>query len=162
MRGALVIGVGCAALVAGCGPSDPLQDVRGSLEAAEPTDGGIVRLSRDAAVVEATRRLFTAHCAMCHAVSGTGLVGPNLTDDAYLAIERPVDFYETIAYGRHAEGMPAWNTKLDEAEMLALAAYAAALRGSAPEGEGKDPEGEPAPPWETFLNGERSDAGGIE
>jgi len=151
MRGAVfvIIVAGC---VAGCGPSDPLEGVRGALEAAEPTDARVVELSRDAAVTAAARGLFTRHCAMCHAVSGTGLVGPNLTDDAYLAIDRPMDFYETIAYGRHAEGMPAWNTKLDGAEMLALAAYAASLRGSAPEGEGKAPEGEVAPAWETFLS----------
>ncbi len=148
MRRVAFIAAAVIALV-GCGPSDPIADVRAEIEAMEPSDEAVVRLSRRAEVVDAAGALFRQNCATCHNASGAGLTGPNLTDEVYLDIDRPLDLYEVITYGRHAKGMPAWDRSLDEAERLALAAYAAALRGT--DQRGRAPEGEEIPPWETFL-----------
>jgi mono/diheme cytochrome c family protein len=149
MRRALLI-LGIGAVLVGCGPSDPLAGYRDEIEPLAASDETVVLLSRRAEIMDAASELFITNCAACHNAKGTGLTGPNLTDDAYLDIESPVDLYWVITDGRHAKGMPAWDRSLDDAERLALAAYTAELRGSA-EG-GKKPEGEIIPAWETFLS----------
>jgi mono/diheme cytochrome c family protein len=141
--------LGIAITLSGCGPSDPLAGVRTEIESMEPSDEAVVRLSRRAEVVDAAGVLFRQNCATCHNARGTGLTGPSLTDDFYLDIDRPLDLYGVITDGRHAKGMPAWDRSLDEAERLALAAYAAALRGT--DESGRAPEGEKIPPWASFL-----------
>jgi len=147
----VIIVAGASAMLAGCGPSDPLADHRAEIEGLEVSDEAVVLLSRREEIMRASSELFVTNCAACHNAAGTGLTGPNLTDDAYLDIETPVDLYWVITDGRHAKGMPAWDRSLDDAERLALAAYAAALRGSDGRG-GKKPEGEVIPEWETFLS----------
>ncbi len=137
-------------VLAGCGgEDDPLRDHRARLDAIEPSDRAIIDLARDDRTPALARGLFNAHCAVCHSVKGTGINGPNLTDDAYLNVKRPSDFFDVISYGRHAKGMPAWETKLGRAERLLLAAYAASLRGTSD--GGRAPEGEQLPAWDTFL-----------
>lgn len=138
-------------MMIGCGPSDPLAAHRVKLDGGDPSDAAIVALSQDAALMAATEGLFRSNCAACHTLSGSGLIGPNLTDEVYLGIRRPLDLFRVISDGRHAKGMPAWESKLDPGERLALAAYTAQLRGRG-DGSGKAPQGDPVPPWETFLS----------
>lgn len=135
----------------GCGERpDPIADFRAELDAVEVSDTGVLALAERADVMSATRGLFVEHCASCHTASGVGLIGPNLADDFYLNVRRPQDIFDVISYGRHAKGMPAWEDKLDPAERLVLAAYAASLRGTSE--SGKKPEGDELPAWETFLS----------
>ncbi len=93
---------------------------------------------------------FRALCASCHAASGSGLIGPSLTDDVYLNVRKPQDLFDVITHGRHAKGMPEWGTKIERSKRLLLAAYSASLRGT--DDSGRVPEGKPIPAWETFLS----------
>lgn len=139
-----------ACFLVGCGGEvDPLRDDRARLDAIEPSDAAILALARDDRTPALARGLFSAHCAVCHSVKGTGINGPNLTDDAYLNVESPSDFFDVISYGRHAKGMPAWEDTLGRAERVLLAAYAASLRGASD--GGRAPEGDVLPPWDAFL-----------
>lgn len=43
--------------------------------------------------------------------------------------------------------MPAWKTRLHPNEVVLVASYLVSLRGSMPEGGGKDSEGNKVAPW---------------
>jgi len=151
MRAATPIILLTACLLPGCGgEADPLRGDRAELDSMATDSASVLALSERGDLMKAGQKLFRASCAECHGVTGTGLIGPNLTDDAYLNIRNPGEFFDVISYGRHAKGMPAWEDELGRAERLVLAAYAASLRGSA--GGGKKAEGEELPAWETFLS----------
>lgn len=97
--------------------------------------------------------VYKTHCQSCHAPNGNGLVGPNLTDDHYKAVETLGDLVTVIADGAANGAMPAWRTRLHPNELVLSAAYVASLRGQnlpgqrSPEG----PEGKEIPPWPTEV-----------
>lgn len=149
--GLTLLAVGVAACLCSCGkPPSPLAPYETELSGLTPDSATVLALSARPDLMDAAGRVFRATCASCHTAAGTGLVGPNLTDDAYLNVRTPADFYEVISDGRHAKGMPAWDRSFSAGSRLALAAYVASLRGSAP-GKGKEPEGEVIPPWNEAL-----------
>jgi cytochrome c oxidase cbb3-type subunit 3 len=137
-------------VVAGCGKPDPLSAYRAELGAIDVSDRAIVELSRREDLMPIAGEFFRALCASCHAASGSGLIGPSLTDDVYINIARPQDLFDVITHGRHAKGMPEWGTKIERSKRLLLAAYAASLRNT--NQDGKAPQGEPIPAWETFRS----------
>ena len=90
--------------------------------------------------------LFNANCATCHARNGSGLSGPNLTDERYLIIEKLTDIPALLVKGSVAAGMPSWKDRLTKNEMVLVSAYVASLRGQ--NLEGKEAEGTAIPSWE--------------
>ena len=54
------------------------------------------------------RRSSRRYCASCHGPDGGGVIGPNLTDDAWMHGGTPEAIYTTIAEGVLAKGMPPW------------------------------------------------------
>ena len=94
-------------------------------------------------IAEAT---FRGNCASCHAAHGGGLVGPNLTDDAWKNIRDITGIYDVIAKGAGNGAMPAWERQFQPSEIVLMSAYIASLRGSNPSGA-KGPEGEVIAPW---------------
>ncbi|MBU1287748.1 MAG: cytochrome-c oxidase, cbb3-type subunit III [Alphaproteobacteria bacterium] len=75
--------------------------------------------------------LFAAQCASCHGVDAKGsrLVGaPNLTDAEWLFGGEPADIRATITNARNAH-MPAWQGRLDDPTIKALAVYVHSLGG---------------------------------
>jgi cytochrome c oxidase cbb3-type subunit 3 len=85
--------------------------------------------------------VYQQNCATCHGAEGQGLIGPNLTDNAWLQGGKPVDIHKTIAQGSVAKGMPAWERTLGVERVRAVTAYVLTFKGrNVP---GKPPQGEP-------------------
>lgn len=78
------------------------------------------------------QRVWAARCAACHGADGGGLIGPNLTDDAWLHGETIGDIYATVNNGILAKGMPAWGKLLKPDEMEHVVAYVWTLQGTSP------------------------------
>ena len=75
--------------------------------------------------------VFAQQCAVCHGPDGKGnrnLGAPNLTDPDWLFGGEPRDIEQTIYNARNAH-MPAWQGRLDDATIKALAVYVHSLGG---------------------------------
>lgn len=112
----------------------------------KPTEATILKLMGDPKMMQAASGLFTSNCAVCHARDGGGGTGPNLTDNSYINIKSINDFFPLISNGVVPKGMPAWNKRFGEAQLVLLSAYAAHLRGTAP-ATPKAPQGDQVAPW---------------
>jgi cytochrome c oxidase cbb3-type subunit 3 len=100
------------------------------------------QLMADAALMKDTQALFGLRCAPCHGDRGQGVIGPNLTDNAWIHGHGSLtDIYGVIDQGVLAKGMPAWGKQLSAIEVRKLAAFIGTQRGKAL--PGKAPEGEP-------------------
>ena len=104
------------------------------------TDDALLALSRDPATVQVGRGVFTQTCVACHAATGGGGIGPNLTDSAWLHGSRPTRILATINEGVLTKGMPAWGPQLGLERVQAVAAYVLTLRDTNVPG-GKAPQG---------------------
>lgn len=112
----------------------------------KPTQETILALTVDPKMMQAASGLFTSNCAVCHARDGGGGTGPNLTDNSYLNIKTIDDIFPVVSNGVVAKGMPAWNKRFGEAQLVLLSAYVAHLRGTSP-ATPKAPQGEEIAPW---------------
>jgi len=108
-------------------------------EILEPTDihavaNYVMSLSGDAqdpSVLEAGATVFMDNCSACHAEDGTGdrfQGAPNLTDAIWLYGNGYDNIVKQISVARNGV-MPNWNTRLDEAEIRAVATYVHSLGG---------------------------------
>jgi len=88
--------------------------------------------SKDPAVVEQGRQMFSRLCAPCHRADGGGLVGPNLCDDYWIHGSNFSDNVRTIWNGVPAKGMITWKNSLKPAEVYTVASYIYTLRGTHP------------------------------
>lgn len=117
-----------------------------ALQAAQPPAGPtaeqLAALVNDAGIVATGKQVFAQNCAACHRADGGGLIGPNLTDDAWIHGGALPAVHKTIAEGVLAKGMPAWGKVLRPEQVNAVTAYVATLRGSNPPNP-KPPEGTP-------------------
>ncbi|OED50408.1 cytochrome-c oxidase, cbb3-type subunit III [Rhodobacteraceae bacterium (ex Bugula neritina AB1)] len=87
--------------------------------------------AQDASQVEAGSVVFADNCASCHADDGTGdrLQGaPDLADAIWLYGGDYATLTETVTNSRYGV-MPAWNTRLTEAEIRAVSSYVHQLGG---------------------------------
>ncbi|MEM7754955.1 MAG: cbb3-type cytochrome c oxidase N-terminal domain-containing protein [Planctomycetota bacterium] len=94
--------------------------------------------------------IFAGSCAICHNADGSGLVGPNLTDDLYKNIASLMDIADLVSEGTESGSMPAQKNLLNPNEIALVTAYVASLRGQdLPTGETVLPEylGTPIDPW---------------
>lgn len=86
--------------------------------------------------------IFQMRCTQCHAAEGQGLIGPNLTDNAWIHGNGSLmDVYKTVSEGVAAKGMPAWGLQLRPDELRQVVAFVGSLRGK--NVPGKAPEGTP-------------------
>jgi cytochrome c oxidase cbb3-type subunit 3 len=113
----------------------------------QPARDVILKYARDDKWLKVGKTTFDANCVSCHGRKAEGLVGPNLTDDFWKNVKQPEDIATVIAGGAAGGAMPAWKTRLHPNEVVLLASYLVSLRGSLPEGGGKDPEGKKVAPW---------------
>lgn len=104
-------------------------------------DNFLVMMSQTASKVAEGRDLFLKHCVACHLDKGQGMVGPNLTDDAWIHGCAPLAMLKTVADGVPAKGMPAWQNQLGPSRVQAVVAYTLTLKGT--NVPGKAPEGQP-------------------
>lgn len=114
----------------------------GALKADAPT---IFRLAKDDDSLKSGAAIFATNCVSCHNRDGSGLIGPNLTDDAYINVENLVDIADVVAKGRKNGAMPAWANRLTPNEVVQVSAFVASLRGK--NLPGRPAEGKTIAPW---------------
>jgi len=109
---------------------------------AEPvSEESLGKLMADAGLMKDAQAAFALRCAPCHGDRAQGLIGPNLTDNAWIHGQGKLsDIYTVVDQGVLAKGMPAWGKQLSPIEVRKLAAYVGTQRGKAVPG-GKAPEG---------------------
>lgn len=79
--------------------------------------------SKDPVALQDGRRLFDWYnCSGCHGGHAGGGMGPSLRDPVWLYGDRDDQIFDSIAQGR-SNGMPAWGTKIPEAQIWELVAY---------------------------------------
>ncbi len=76
--------------------------------------------------------VFLTNCQSCHGPDGSGVVGPNLTDDYYKNVKKITDIAKVIKNGAAGGSMPAWKTRLHPNEIVLMSAFVAKLRGKKP------------------------------
>jgi cytochrome c oxidase cbb3-type subunit 3 len=106
-------------------------------------DAALAALSKDPAAVERGRAVYAQTCLACHGPDGQGVVGPNLTDDAWIHGDRPTEVYAAVNVGVLAFGMPAWGPSLGPDKTRDVTAFVLTLKGK--NLPGKAPQG-PRPP----------------
>lgn len=96
----------------------------------------------DASAIAKGKEVYTARCAPCHGVTGGGVIGPNLTDDAWIHGGSLVQIKTVIENGVTEKGMLAWKSMLSQDDIRALVVYIRSIKGTNPAG-GKAAEGTP-------------------
>lgn len=85
----------------------------------------------DRAAVDRAAPIFATQCVSCHGADGKGnrqLGAPNLTDHEWVFGGDPRDIRQSIYSARNAH-MPAWQGRLDDPTIKALAVYVHSLGG---------------------------------
>jgi cytochrome c oxidase cbb3-type subunit 3 len=106
----------------------------------------VVRMMNEPQWLLVGASVFKAQCVSCHGSDGSGLVGPNLTDQFYKNVKAVEDLPKVIADGAANGAMPAWKTRLHPNEVILVSSYVASLRGQNLPGR-RGTEGEQIPPW---------------
>jgi cytochrome c oxidase cbb3-type subunit III len=112
----------------------------------KPDEATLLRYMGDEKWKTVGEMVFKAQCVSCHGPDGSGLIGPNMTDDRYKNVRKLEDIPSVVAEGAANGAMPAWKTRLHPNEIVLVAAYVASLRGKNLPGP-RGPEGEAIPPW---------------
>ena len=119
--------------------------------AAHPAPTGAISADKLLAMVQDKEarhegeEVFQKYCVSCHRMDAGGLIGPNLTDNAWIHGGKITDIYKTLMNGVLEKGMPAWGTMLKPEEVEQVVAYVASLQGSNPVNP-KAPQGTPVTP----------------
>jgi cytochrome c oxidase cbb3-type subunit 3 len=96
------------------------------------------------------KSVYQTNCISCHKADGSGLVGPNLTDDHYKNVKQIEDIVNVIINGAGGAAMPAWKNRLSQNEIVLVSAYVASLRGQPTGSSARPAEGNVIPPWPTL------------
>lgn len=80
-------------------------------------------------IAAADGRIFFVHynCSGCHGGHAGGGMGPSLRDKSWIYGNSDAKIYDSIVQGR-AHGMPAWGTRIPEAQVWKLVAYIKTMR----------------------------------
>ncbi|MEI6740297.1 MAG: cbb3-type cytochrome c oxidase N-terminal domain-containing protein [Gemmatimonadaceae bacterium] len=92
----------------------------------------LLALAADHEAMEEGQKTFTTNCAACHRADGGGLIGPNLTDDAWIHGGTITDIYTTVTKGVLEKGMPSWEKVLKPQQLAEVVAYVTTLKGTHP------------------------------
>ena len=106
----------------------------------------LLELVRKKNLLAVGKSAYKGNCASCHGTDGSGLVGPNLTDDHWKNVQHIEDILEIVNNGAANGAMPGWKTRLHPNEIVLVSAYVASLRGqhiTSPRGT----EGNEIPAW---------------
>lgn len=129
---------------------------------AEPSVEVLAAVANDPASVDEGSRTFASQCAACHGARGEGVIGPNLTDGAWIHGDEPLDIYRVVRDGVAARGMPTWGPVLGPRGVLSAVSFVLSIRGT--NIPGRPPEGAseaPAGPPEAAPGGSLEGAGAI-
>jgi len=112
---------------------------------AEPvSEDSLNKLMTNPALMTDAKALFGLRCTPCHGANAQGVIGPNLTDKAWLhGTGTLTDIYGVVDGGVAAKGMPAWGRQLSPIELRKVVAFVGTLRGT--NVPGKPPEGTTVP-----------------
>jgi len=91
----------------------------------------VLSLSGQGAASDAGAELYEVNCAACHGADGEGMTmmgAPALNDQVWLYGGTRERVIESITYSRHGV-MPAWGSRLSEAELKQAALYVHGLGG---------------------------------
>lgn len=105
------------------------------------SDAGLMLLVQDKGLVDEGQQNFQQTCAACHGQKGEGIIGPNLTDNAWLHGGKPTDIHKVVTEGVLAKGMPSWEKVLGPQRVRAVVAYVLTLKNT--NVPGRPPQGEP-------------------
>jgi len=116
-------------------------------------DGGVKTADSTVEVVEETmvaltdkksleegKKVYDLNCFACHGTDLGGIVGPNLTDNAWIYGGKTAEIVHLIETGA-TKGMAAWMGTISDEQILQVASYILSKQGSKP-ANGKAPEGE--------------------
>jgi len=98
--------------------------------AAAPVDLAV--LAKDSGRIAKGKEVFAAKCSPCHAADGGGLVGPNLTDDAWIHGGKLTEIRQVIENGVLEKGMLAWKGQMPDDDIVNLVAFIRSIRGTHP------------------------------
>lgn len=85
------------------------------------------------AVIASGERLFNITCTSCHGVEGYGSpMAPALNNSLFLTTTSDTQIHQIIAMGVSGTIMPAWSSRLGDAEINALIAYMRSWEADAP------------------------------
>jgi cytochrome c oxidase cbb3-type subunit III len=117
------------------------RDAEAKANLAQPvSEESLGKLLTEPALMKDAGALFALRCAVCHGAEGQGLIGPNLTDNAWLHGSGTLpEIFAVINDGVLAKGMPAWGKQMSPIELRKLAAFVGMKRGTSV--PGKPPEG---------------------
>jgi cytochrome c oxidase cbb3-type subunit 3 len=102
-----------------------------ALLGSETTEESLSKLAGDQALMADAAKLFGVRCSPCHGIKGEGLIGPNLTDGAWLSGNASLlSIHTIISTGVLEKGMPAWDRQLRPIEVAKLAGYVGTLRNT--------------------------------
>lgn len=96
----------------------------------------------DAGALAKGKEVYATRCAPCHGAAGGGVIGPNLTDDAWIHGGSLVEIKTVIENGVTEKGMLAWKSMLSQDDIRSLVVYLRSIKGTNPAG-GKPAEGTP-------------------
>jgi cytochrome c oxidase cbb3-type subunit 3 len=104
------------------------------------SETSLAALMADASMMNDANQLYAQRCAACHADKGQGLIGPNLTDNAWIhGSGTLMDIFNTVSKGVLQKGMPAWEMQLTPVQLRQITAFIGTQRGK--NIAGKAPEG---------------------
>lgn len=118
----------------------------------QPDEATILEYAKNDDWLKVGASVFKTHCVSCHSKDGSGLVGPNLTDDHWKNVRTLTDIARVITEGAANGAMPAWKTRLHPNEVVLVSSYVASLRGQNLPGP-RGPEGEVIPAWPSNTGG---------
>ncbi|MCC6317898.1 MAG: c-type cytochrome [Gemmatimonadaceae bacterium] len=113
-------------------------------EPAASSSADLAALAGDATALAKGKEVFVTNCASCHKADGGGLIGPNLTDKAWIHGSSLAEIHKTINDGVLAKGMPNWGKLLKPDQVDVVTAYVASIAGTNAPG-GKAAEGTVVP-----------------
>ncbi|OYU56275.1 MAG: cytochrome C [Chitinophagaceae bacterium BSSC1] len=109
-------------------------------KSANKVDENTVVYLKDAADIDAGKKVFTTVCAACHLNDGGGSVGPNLTDNYWIHGGGIKDIFKTLKYGWPEKGMKSWKDDYTPQQLAQIASYVKSLGGTKP-AKAKEPQG---------------------
>lgn len=105
------------------------------------TDDALVTLSHDTASVAAGQQIFTTNCVACHAANAGGIIGPNLTDNAWIHGGRPTQIFQRSSTACPPRAWSRGALQLGMERVQNVVAYVLTLRNTNVAG-GKAPQGD--------------------
>ena len=104
------------------------------------TEESLLAMVNDPAIIKKGQEIFNGKCGVCHGPQGGGLIGPNLTDNAWIHGGKMLEIRNTIMEGVPAKGMISWKTLMPADDVNAVVAFVRSLKGTTPPNP-KAPEG---------------------